>query len=422
MKKMIIPTERGQALIMIVFAAVALFAFAALAIDGSIIFSDRRHAQNAADTSVLAAALARVRNPDDWNATVTTAKARATSNGYDDNQTTNVVEVHLCSEAEATCTSLPTDADATQYIQVKITSHVKTTFARIIGRSEVINRVNAVARSVPGHKASLYGGNAVVGLNPTLCKAVNFNGNANMTLTGSGIYVASNCAPNAFSNDSSSGGTLTAPCLSTVGESAYTPGKVVLTTPDCPKENVPPIVPPPLPNFDNACPNQAAPTTPNGNTLSAGSWNGAFPPNGITFLQSGVYCVSNGNFQINGGDTLTGHDVTIYIINGFVKWNGGATINLDAPDRGPYAGLLLYLPPTNTSPVSVNGNGDSHIVGSIFAPSSEITVLGGGGQNGLQCQFVGDTVDLTGASDTIIDYRTTLTYQPPIPPAVELKQ
>ena len=51
------PQERGQALILIVFAAVALFAFAALAIDGSRVFSDRRHAQNAADTAVLAAAL-----------------------------------------------------------------------------------------------------------------------------------------------------------------------------------------------------------------------------------------------------------------------------------------------------------------------------------------------------------------------------
>ena len=48
-----IKTERGQALVMIVLAAIGLFAFAALAIDGSIIYSDRRHAQNAADTAVL---------------------------------------------------------------------------------------------------------------------------------------------------------------------------------------------------------------------------------------------------------------------------------------------------------------------------------------------------------------------------------
>ena len=54
--------ERGQALILIALAAVGLFGFSALAIDGSRVFSDRRHAQNAADTAALAAALARVQS------------------------------------------------------------------------------------------------------------------------------------------------------------------------------------------------------------------------------------------------------------------------------------------------------------------------------------------------------------------------
>ena len=54
-------SEKGQALIIIAFAAIGLFAFAALAIDGSMVFSDRRHAQNAADTAVLDAALSKTR-------------------------------------------------------------------------------------------------------------------------------------------------------------------------------------------------------------------------------------------------------------------------------------------------------------------------------------------------------------------------
>ncbi len=50
MKKLMPSTQSGQALVMIALAAIGLFGFAALAIDGSAIFSDRRHAQNAADT------------------------------------------------------------------------------------------------------------------------------------------------------------------------------------------------------------------------------------------------------------------------------------------------------------------------------------------------------------------------------------
>ena len=53
MKNQIQLKERGQALVIIALAAVVLFGFAALSIDGSRVFSDRRHAQNAADTSVL---------------------------------------------------------------------------------------------------------------------------------------------------------------------------------------------------------------------------------------------------------------------------------------------------------------------------------------------------------------------------------
>src|SRR5512143_49608 len=81
-------TQRGQALVMIALAAVGLFAFAALAIDGSAIFSDRRHAQNAADTSALAAALAKTRQDPLWEPI---GLSRAASNGYDDNGDTNDV-------------------------------------------------------------------------------------------------------------------------------------------------------------------------------------------------------------------------------------------------------------------------------------------------------------------------------------------
>lgn len=53
--------ERGQALIIIAFAAIDLFAFTALAIDGSMVFSKIRQAQNATDVAALAGALALAR-------------------------------------------------------------------------------------------------------------------------------------------------------------------------------------------------------------------------------------------------------------------------------------------------------------------------------------------------------------------------
>src|ERR1051326_344389 len=73
-------TERGQALILIALAAIGLFAMTGLAIDGSAKFSDRRHAQNAADAAALAGALAKINADPQWDLT---AMNRARGNGYD---------------------------------------------------------------------------------------------------------------------------------------------------------------------------------------------------------------------------------------------------------------------------------------------------------------------------------------------------
>src|SRR5512139_3730177 len=48
------PSERGQALVLLVISFIALLGFAALAIDGGMVYSDRRYAQNASDASSLA--------------------------------------------------------------------------------------------------------------------------------------------------------------------------------------------------------------------------------------------------------------------------------------------------------------------------------------------------------------------------------
>ncbi|MDQ3007051.1 MAG: pilus assembly protein TadG-related protein, partial [Chloroflexota bacterium] len=118
-------SEKGQALVLIAFAAVGLFAFTALSVDGGRVFSDRRHAQNAADTAALAAALAKLRAPltpptaADL-AAVNAGLDRAASNGYA-NDADSTVEVVFCSDPAITqlCSDggMPEDADPAEYIR-----------------------------------------------------------------------------------------------------------------------------------------------------------------------------------------------------------------------------------------------------------------------------------------------------------------
>ena len=87
--------HKGQALILIALGAIGLFAFTALAIDGSRVYSEKRQAQNAAAAAALAGALAYTRNYSISDTGISTkAQDRATTNGYD-NGASNDVQIEI---------------------------------------------------------------------------------------------------------------------------------------------------------------------------------------------------------------------------------------------------------------------------------------------------------------------------------------
>jgi Flp pilus assembly protein TadG len=362
--------EKAQSLLLIAVAMLALLGLTAIAIDGGNVYRDRRQAQNAADNAALAAALAITQNQD-WQQAAST---RASQNGYLNDGVRSVVEVYYP----------PVEgpyAGNTEYVQVIITSHVSTYFASIVGVSQLTNRVQAVARARPPQ--ALFNGNAVVGLAPTACKAVEFQGNAQMTITGSGLFVNSNCSCNqtaAFFNNSGAG-TLHVPYIQSVGCVKYKDGAVDAGNIQTGVQPLPypPSWLPPIPACDY-------------------TWNSL---SGSRSLQPGVHCV-NGNFTINANDVLTGNGVTI-VVYGEVRWNGG-TVTLSAPASGPTAGLLLYLPITNNNSITFNGNASWDIRGTILAPASDITINGAQDGFSLHSQIIGYTVKLTGNGNTTIQY------------------
>ena len=119
--------ERGQALVIITFAIIGLVGITGLAIDGGIAFSDRRHAQNAADTAALAGALAKInaqKTMTEYAARTPmriAALDRAEDNGYIHNLVTSTVEVYTCDEIDIGATCAAPYAGDSNYIQVIIT-------------------------------------------------------------------------------------------------------------------------------------------------------------------------------------------------------------------------------------------------------------------------------------------------------------
>jgi Flp pilus assembly protein TadG len=199
--------ERGQALILIALAAVGLFGFTALAIDGSRKFSDRRHSQNAADAAALAAALASSRGADDTSSS-TTATTVATTNGYDGGATNDVTVIFTDTPA-GLCPPNTTGKDIT----VNIDSVIPTTFARVVNVNQMTNKVSATARECGSFIGPPFEGNAIVALAPA-GKGFDGTGTPDWLITGGGIFSNSADGNAAYCNGSA--GIIT-PSVSVVG-------------------------------------------------------------------------------------------------------------------------------------------------------------------------------------------------------------
>jgi hypothetical protein len=463
--------ERGQSLVIIALAVVGLFGFSGLAIDGSRVFSDRRNAQNAADTAALAAALARIREPIVANkatAAELAATQRAGTNGYADDAN-STVEVHMCNETGLTppCEGLPGGATLAEYIQVKIESTIPATFARIVGRQEFTNIVTAIAHAEDAIPGPLFDGAALVTLKPDGSDTFTANGAAFLDVNNSGV----------FNNSRDLCG------MSVVGSGEYhvdtsfqlagayndhcERGSVDLYGPLQSTTAVPypPVITVPVPNI--TCSGTGSGTT-NGDTttFTPGNYPGGislnstqhviFAPgnycfggnvtingsanvvaNDINFsINSGSFAIAgastftcnNALFHINGGNAMQFNgnggnycnNVTFIASTGTVTWNGNVSNRFFAPTGGVYEDVLIYVPYGNTSELKLNGNSNNQFTGTIMAIQSPITISGNSGTTGLHSQIIGYTIELQGSSHTTIHYVPEEQYAQVDPSAITL--
>jgi hypothetical protein len=410
-------SERGQALIVIAFALVALAGLIALVIDGGNAFLDRRNAQNAADSAALAAALARIRGGQNFTGV---ALKSAAENGYGNDGTTSVVTVHVPP------VSGPHTGDV-EYIQVVIVSHVKTYLASIVGWSEFTNEVQAVARSKPSELKQLLNGPALVSLAPksncgTTERSFWVHGEITLEITGGGVFVNSNNQNCALVQEGSGKIHLENTYqFNVVGGASIQ--KAQFLTPTVTVGNVPISYPPPFFMPEVACADdEEATVSANGTTMSPGHWGEeAFPPDGVTSLEPGVYCL-DGDFVVGPGRTLTATDVVFNVAQGEINFSGQANISLGAPSSGDFFGLLLYMPIKNNSPVILDGGMGSTLRGTILAPGAKITIIGSSPKHEYHSQIVGYTIEIQGQHKVDVIYKNSENFDSLSMPEVQLSQ
>lgn len=399
-------SERGQAIIVIVFSIVGLIAAAALAIDGGRAYIERGKVQSAADAAALSGALARIEQKD-WREY---ALASALANGYDNNGETNIIELN-------TPPISGVNVNNPEFIQVIITSKISTFFGGVIGISQITVSSQAVSQTKPAEFGQMFDGYALISLAPTSkCedekkRSFWIHGEATISLTGGGVFVNSNNPDCAFiQQGSGSVRIIDDSPISIVGGAQIQ--KPQLLTPFPPQTGSSPIgYPPPFRMPQIGCGAKVAEVSggipgPDGKiinaTLSSGSWSEDFPPEGVTYLESGVYCIG-GNVVVES--TLIGTGVVLFVEEGSVSFSGRAEVQLSAPKSGQLAGLLIYMPQDNRSRLTLNGNIDSNYKGTILAPGADLHLNGLDSKEGYHSQIIGYYVNVDGQDNIQIVYR-----------------
>jgi len=404
-------TEKGQALVIIALALVVLFGFAALAVDGSMVFSDRRHAQNAADTAALAGALAYGRNGNNTAMITKAAKDRANGNSYNDNGTSNTVTVTFTAVQNGEC---PGRAPGTD-IEVKIVSIVKTTFARVLGWTQFTNVVTATARGCGYIVAPLFPGNAIISLNPSTnihsCGYDSGSSNSAKWIVKGGGLFSNGCA---ISKNNDSVTLDPGECVTTVsGASGFTCQQTDSTQAVNYPADALAMMPP------NPCDGTVGDV-------------GIQPTPGQTTFNNGVYCISN--MDALDSENIVLNNATLYVTDTDfnLKFAGGGGFSGTPTDSGTYSNYYMIIAMTNppcssftsqnSQVINYRGNGSGALYGTILAPSACIDLRGNGATEDVHSQVIGYNVTSNGTADVYINYKEQENHLNPYEPTVSLRK
>ncbi|MEJ2759408.1 MAG: Tad domain-containing protein [Anaerolineales bacterium] len=396
--------EKGQVLVLLTVGIITLLGFTALAIDGGRLYAERRTVQGVTDTSSLTGALYIAQqladgvDSGDIDAAEAAAYQRAANNGYEP----PVISVEIMEDTWF------------YYVRTTIHSSIPPTIAQIVFNGPLKVTATSEAR-VPKYNVFALG-QALFSISKIDCPGIDFGGNSDMVIDGTGIFSSSECDSSVlFHGDPNVDidGTVSA-----VGEieqvgsfSVISEGEHEEAAPyTIDKINEPDCSDLPIINHDNAEPLQPG-IYPNGIHLTG---------NASRNMEAGLYCL-DAEFRVDSADsTLTGEGVTIFMREGGFHINGG-TIRLTAPsddlwldgNEKAWNGMLIFYAYDNYDTVAMNGTADSYFEGTIFNYNDLCRINGTGSLESYNTQVVCNTIELMGMIDVGITYIPEEEFIPP---------
>lgn len=470
--KSALKARRGQVIILFVLALVGLLAFAGLAIDAAMIYSNRRLAQSAADSAAMAGAGAagstmQLRDiyyisdtESDFDCgtfntpnqkmdavrrdAIDAAIQRAGVNAFSlDNDLSDGHGV------EVTCHPSPFWYDRYIQVEVQITAETGTSFSHLVFNRPLVNTVTGIARVYP--PTSMTYGNAIVAMDETNCGTgsdkggIEFGGNLQIDIDGGGIFSHSCIDASGAISVTASGSGIS--YMTTI----YPPtghGSILAPTPYYKEDQGLPIDPIDPPDCDGV----AADGTPyySGNwvnnggqikgnsdiTITPGNYSLIDVKSSQTLtMEPGLYCLT-GDFSVSGSAVVNAQGVTLYIQkkgpnqSSDFSITGEPTVNMTSPlsDSNSLPALegilVIYAEDNSDGVITLEGTGNSLFGGTFYAPNNLIKI-GGTSSTGISnteysCEFIGDRITTSGTAD--INITSERKYTRMRPPWLELTE
>lgn len=399
--------ESGQVLIMTLLCMTVLMGFMALAIDVGLLYNSRRQLQIDADAAATAAA---VQYAYGYNAgtgafdragAITAGQTAATTN--DPNVYTPVAVTVNANPASPA--SHQVCSGSTCYFEAIVKKCVHTVF---FGAFYNMFTNSVFTNSCPLTNEMWVGARAVAGTPGASSANCAYLTNATgVVMAGHGSWEvdAPTCGLYINSNSTtveSGGGPrgITAASISMVGTP---PGGLDIANSVVPQqvlpENIPfsNITPPPL----TGCVAWANQTTPGCYNMPTGRNSGTV----TGALSSGTY-IFTGNVSIK---SVTGTGITLDINDGSLEAvSGNGSSGFTPPTTGEFAGISIYMPPTNTGTISMDKGADGfNSTGWIVAPGATYSMQDNGSSTTVGGLIVGDistgpsTVTISGAASSL---------------------
>ena len=376
-----------------------LIGAAGLATEGGLWYHTRQTLQGAADSAALSAAA-------QYGLNVTAnldyqADSVVATYGYVDGAAGTTVTVHRPASTGAYTGN-------SKSVEVIVTTTKARLLSSLFGRGNITITGRAVA--LPGSD----GTGCVLSLNASAAGGVSSKGTSAVALSACSLYDNSNNA-SALINGGSA--TIDAESVNVVGNisggSGITTANGVnlgVSAASDPYANVPePAV--------GSC-DYNNKTYKNTHTIDPGVYCNGIQLNAgaVVTMNPGVYIIDRGSLQIAGGATLTGTGVTIFFTSSTgsnyadARINGGAVVQLTAPNSGTYSGIAMFGDrdmPVGTS-FKFNGGTDQVLDGAVYVPKGDIEYAGGANNSKVKCtQLIGDTISFVGNSTLKINCSDT---------------